>query len=198
MKTMKQAWHAAAILLLVLAGHGGATAGGDVHYQVPAGERAQLNDMSSYLDRPLRAGDMAELADLLDGPDQAVGALAASLLYKNAPADHWELILERLAVRDYDLRDRGLYGRVLQEDLPGMIAAPENQEPSLVDNRLTLLVVFLHFRDSNQWIINGDQQVSLARVFHTAFLTKLLEGTKIDPLDTANAIDRATRTEMGY
>lgn len=193
---MKQVLQAATILLLMLTGV--ASAGSEAHYRVLPGERARLNELSHYLDRPLRAGDMAELSELLDDPDQAVAVLAASLLFKNGPADHWDAILRWLAVRDYDLRDQGLYDRVLQEDVPPVIDALESGQPEMVDDRLTMLLVFLHYRDSNQWIVKGDQPISLARLFRTAFLTSVLAGTEIDPLETANAIDRATRADMGF
>lgn len=195
---MKQTLRTASILLLVLAGNAEASAETGGRYEVLSRERALLNDLSPYLDRVLQDDDLAELTRLLDSPDQAVGILAAGLLFKNRPAEFRDVVFERFAVRDYGRRDPGQYTLFPQEDLPGMIEALENGQPSLADRRLDLLVVFLHFRDSNEWIVNGDQRIALARVFRTAFLTSILAGTKIDPLETANAIDRDTRAVMGF
>ena len=101
-------------------------------------------------------------------------------------------------MRDYDLRHQGTYNVIERPELVGAVEALERGRPTLADGRLVMLVAYLHFRNSNEWFLDGDRPISIARFLRTAFLTSILKDTEISPLDTANAIDRATQAAMGY
>ena len=170
---------------------------GNLSRYIPSeAELLQVNALAPYLNGRLGEGDGKRLSANLGAPREAVAALSACVLFRHQPETYQEALYDKFAVRDYLRRAAGEYVMIEKGDL--IVAAEEiaQRYPTIQDQRLYLLFLYLHFRDTNEWFLAGDQRISAARFFRAAFLAGCLENSGINPERLANAIDRATEAAM--
>lgn len=190
---MKQALRFLLIFVLLSAGGTTLSEGSDNRYELSKDELMVINRYVPYLDAKLQKNDVLKLNEELTTRHEAVSALVAAILYKHQPKKYQEVIFERYSVRDYSLREQGIYNIIDRNEVLSSVGKIETQYPTLKDKRILLLLMFLYYRDSNEWFYLKDQKVSAARFFRTAFLASALKQTGIDPVKLANAIDRAAQ-----
>ena len=190
---MKQALRFLLIVVLLSAGGATLSEGSDNRYELSNDELMVINRYIPYLDAKLQNNEVLKLNEELTSRHEAVSALVAAILYKHQPEKYQEVIFERYAVRDYSLREQGIYNIIDRNEVLSSVGKIEKQYSTLKDKRIFLLLTFLYYRDSNEWFYLRDQKLSAARFFRTAFLASVLKQTGIDPVKLANAIDRAAQ-----
>ena len=190
---MKQALRFLLIFMLLLAGGATLSEGSDNRYELSKDELMVINKYIPYLDAKLQKNEVLKLNEELATRHEAVSALVAAILYKHQPEKYQEVIFDRYAVRDYSLREQGIYNIIGRNEVLSSVGKIETRYPTLKDKRIFLLLMFLYYRDSNEWFYLKDQKISAARFFRTAFLASALKQSGIDPVKLANAIDRAAQ-----
>jgi hypothetical protein len=190
---MKQALGFLLIFVLLSAGGPTLSEGSDNRYELRKDELRVINRYTPYLDANLQKNEVLMLNEELATHHEAVSALVAAILYKHQPEKYQEVIFDRYAVRDYSLREQGIYNIVDRNEVLSSVGKIETQYPTLKDKRILLLLTFLYYRNSNEWFYFKDQKISAARFFRTAFLASAFKQTEIDPVELANAIDRAAQ-----
>lgn len=191
---MKRSLRISIVFLLLTFAHGAAAKEVRLRYHVSALELALIEDVTPYLDSDPDEMGMLSLQMWLDDHHDAVSALVAGILFKHQPNEYFEAIFQRFSVNDYSPRSEGVYNMITQDDVLGAVRALEARSPAIEDTRIGDLLLFLHFRDSNEWFEIQGRKVSAARFFRGAFFAGVLEGSGIDSLELTNAIDRWTRT----
>lgn len=166
--------------------------------KLTAGELRQINSLAGYLGGSLQRKDVLRLSRLAEQGDGPASALAAALLYRHRPDQYRRIVFRAYAVRDYALRAQNRYNIIGRKELFDTLRNIETRNAELRDGRLVLLLGFLHYRNINGWFYMKERRISAARFFRTAFFTVVLKGTDLDPVQLANAIDRATRKAMGF
>ena len=160
----------------------------------PGGLTEELNRYAGFIGRSLDPQEVSLLESALSSPRPEVRALSAALLFRTDPQTYRAQLASHFAVNDYAARAKGRIKMISQDDLVAKVKQLEREVPGL-EASLMLVVSFVAFRDSNLWFRQGDQNLSVARFFRTAFLAQALKGTKPDPVVVANELDQEARSE---
>lgn len=160
----------------------------------PGGLTEELNRYAGFIGRSLDPQEVSLLESALSSPRPEVRALSAALLFRTDPQKYRAQLASHFAVNDYAARAKGRIKMISQDDLVAKVKQLEREVPGL-EPSLMLVVSFVAFRDSNLWFRQGDQNLSVARFFRTAFLAQALKGTKPDPVVVANELDQEARSE---
>lgn len=160
----------------------------------PGGLTEELNKYAGFIGRSLDRQEVSLLESALSSPRPEVRALSAALLFRTDPQKYRAELTSHFAVNDYAARAKGQIQMISQDDLVAKVKHLEREVPGL-EPSLMLVVGFVAFRDSNLWFRQGDQNLSVARFFRSAFLAQALKGTKPDPVTVANELDQEARSE---
>ena len=153
-------------------------------------------ELSPLLGRHLAPGEVAVVRRHATSPDETVRALAAALLYRTDPQQHGDALYAAYAVRDYAERAKGRREMTTPAEFTRRVDELEKSAPNVSDRRLVLLYAFLAYRQRNVWVEMKDRPpLSAARFFRGAFLAAAFEGSGVDALAAANAIDRRAEEE---
>ncbi len=162
--------------------------------QLSAAQVQRLNAAGALLGKSPGSGELEALRRDSAASTSPPAALAATVLYRTDGGKHEKRLMELFAVDDYAARSRGRYTMITQADMAKIVAEIERRYgPSLTDRRVLLLLIFWHYRERNEWVMRGEQRLSLARFFRTAFLTAAFQGSGIDAVELANRIDQNTQ-----
>lgn len=157
-------------------------------------ETRVVNKVSLLLENIPNDKDLEFLESLLKSNNITSRYLATVALYKQNQAKYEPMIVDNFSVHDYVDRSKGKYNYVGREELEKSVIAVGEMNSKIGDERVKLLILFLHYRDQNKWVMTEKAgKLSLARFFRSAFLSSVFRDKVQDILELANRIDQETQ-----
>jgi len=152
-----------------------------------------LNSMMKNFSEGIDSAGVDSLRILAMSGSDVVRALAALQLYATDTAAYKKLLFESFAVHDYVDRSEGIYNMI---EMPSMLEVARSIEESnakLKDKRLFPLLVFVWFRDRNEWMQMDEQKLSAARFFRGTVFGLFLQDAGVNALQLSTRIDKETQ-----